>query len=219
MNPVIIKIRKKIEQKKSDNVIIVDDPVVLIKSVKKNPQYTGSGVVISDKGEILSAGHVVTGGKSGFNPISDFYAVNTKGEEIPLELVKYIYDKKKEDSFDAQYSDLALFRFKEKNVKASYIPLSVVSVPEGSEVIGQGFPGGAKEKTILKRKLIESDTTDQPFLSGMSGGGVFFDNKIIGIVRSRQQRSNNTTIGKFEGLQDINNFLKKEVRKYKFGDR
>lgn len=190
---------KGIQIKSADFSAIIDDVLQSVVSVKTNLGQ-GSGVVISDKGYIVTNVHVIEGA-------SFIRATTYSGKTYDAALIGY-----------DQTRDVALLKIDAPNLQALNYGAEEVKV--GQKVLAAGNPAGlaftvtegivSAFRTFSKVDYIQ---TDVPINPGNSGGPLInAKGEIIGI--------NNFKVGGFEGLgfaisaNDVREVTDKLIREY-----
>lgn len=164
------------------------------------PVSEGSGVVIDDKGYIITNYHVVSDG-------DHFEVLMPDGDLVEAELIGY----------DSSV-DLAVIKVSDEDAERLY-PAAIGDVSRlkvGSTVIAIGNPGGQTlSNTVtsgivscLERQVDASNTSrtvdyiqhDAPISSGNSGGGLFDVNGNLVGINTLKYGNSFYTSGSFEGL-------------------
>ena len=157
---------------------------VLVEATYNTPfgeRYSiGSGVVISDTGRILTAAHVIDGAESVRVTLHDGKVFDTDRFYVDVEC-------------DVGIIDLGL-----PFGSVDFIPLSESGdIETGCLVVHIGNPNGIWVDTVVYGKIhdphfyriqlgkdIEFIVAKMKIEPGCSGGGVYIDNKLIGIVKA-----------------------------------
>lgn len=140
----------------------------------KTMRYSGSGVVLNNKGDVLTANHVINE-----KTIISLIGEDTKGKRFGCRVLA------KDDS-----RDLALLRCDGLIGVDGIRGLAPLSLPIGTRAVAAGFPSGGP--FIISDGIIANVLPEKgkymmsiPSGPGMSGGAVFtYDGLLIGIIQA-----------------------------------
>lgn len=177
--------------------------------IKTSDESIGSGIIISDKGYILTSYHVI----KGITKYSAFFQGkdNSMGQEAPLDLIGFDEEK-----------DIALLKLKTTSPEHGYIPIGnsnnvkegekiiTISSPQGIiNTISDGIISGIRNEENIKYLQITA-----PISEGSSGGALMnMKGELIGIITFKAADGENLNFAL--SSRDIINFLESNMRNNK----
>lgn len=177
--------------------------------IKTSDESIGSGIIISDKGYILTSYHVI----KGITRYSAFFQEkdNSMGKEVPLDLVGFDEEK-----------DIALLKLKTTSSEHGYIPIgNSDDVEEGEEIITISSPQGIINTIsngiisgIRNEENIKYLQITAPISEGSSGGALMnMKGELIGIITFKAADGENLNFAL--SSKDIISFLESNMRNNK----